>query len=319
MRIASTMALAICTASATVAQADATLVYGLTGANGQVVEKKLSVSRFFVRADASDQADDYLLFQAGKFFPLYRVKPADGTYTRLTPRVEPTLHAGTSAKPPTTTSTGAGPGTTAPGEHAGSGEASAASHGVAAEGGTDPAPAAQTAAGNHASGEHIEVAESSAPSASSAALPVTPKFKPTSRLDSVASIKCRIIVELIDDKPAVEHCMANKAALGITERETRTLARLFAIARKRGYDWLGTASTDEDFISVSSRDLRRERTLTLKSLSTATLPAGYLRVPRDFKEVTAAAPMDAVNAVDAVDAANAAEAVEDDAAPVAQD
>ena len=58
--------------------ADATLVYRSTGLDAGVVETTLSVSRFFVRVDASDRENEYLLFQAGKYFPLYRVDTAAG-------------------------------------------------------------------------------------------------------------------------------------------------------------------------------------------------------------------------------------------------
>ena len=82
--------------------------------------------------------------------------------------------------------------------------------------------------------------------------------------------------------------MATKARLGITERESRTLARWFTMARREGFDWLGAATEVENFVSVQSRDLRRNKTLELKSVSKAPLPAGYLRIPKSFKEAEGA-------------------------------
>ena len=61
---------------ASLAGADATLVYQLSGGSSPPVQKTLSVARFFVRVDSSDAPDEYLLYQAGKFFPLFSVNTA---------------------------------------------------------------------------------------------------------------------------------------------------------------------------------------------------------------------------------------------------
>ena len=79
--------------------------------------------------------------------------------------------------------------------------------------------------------------------------------------------------------------MANAARLKVTEREAITLARTFAMAREQQLGWLGTGSKDEEFVSIRSRDLRDNRTLELKSVSIAPLPAGYLRIPREYKQL----------------------------------
>ena len=115
-------------------------------------------------------------------------------------------------------------------------------------------------------------------------LPEKAQFKPSGKSDVVGAVRCRVVNEVIDGEPAIEHCMANKADLGVTEREIRTLARLFILARELGYDWLGAATEDEDFVSVRSRALTRDKTLELRSVSTEALPAGHLRVPKDYKE-----------------------------------
>jgi len=278
-----------------VAEADVTLVYQLTEQGAEPVEKKLSLSRYFVRVDDPSDKDGYLLFQAGKFFPLYHVDESRQTYTRLTPPVHPTLHAGSAKSSP----------------HAGRAEtqgdsAAAEAIGVPQTSQSDEQPAAEaitTAQPPAPKGEPDETTSTSpspAPTAAAtdepkpaevepAALPPSPVLKPTRKTHSVAGIECRAVVELIDDEPAVEHCMANKARLGITERESRTLARVFVMARKQGLDWLGAATPDENLVSVQSRDLRRNKTLELKSISKAPLPSGYLAIPRSFKEAKASA------------------------------
>ena len=113
------------------------------------------------------------------------------------------------------------------------------------------------------------------------------KFKATKKMDTVAGIKCRVILELgRDDKPVKEHCMANTGHLGLTEREVITVARLFAAAREMDFEWLGVGTKDERFVSIQTRDLASNETLQLKSVSTKPLPKGHLRVPKSFKEVT---------------------------------
>ena len=139
-------------------------------------------------------------------------------------------------------------------------------------------------------GEETGTGEHPPASQSPPRLPATPQFNPTPKTGEIAGVSCRIVLELIDGEPAIEHCMANKAALGITERELRTLARLLVMARERNLDWLGAATKDEEFISLRSRELKHGKTLSLQSVSTAALPPGHLRVPRDYKEVKADRP-----------------------------
>jgi hypothetical protein len=270
--------------------ADAALVYELNQAGAVAAQKTFSISDFFVRVDSAEEPDSYLLFQAGKFFPLYRVNQEDGTYARLTPPVQARLGPLNRTKPvaPAAESEAATASAAAAPPPASETETPPAGvpdpkQGAAAETGPVDPPAAAAL--------QDQGVKSDAPPS----LPKVAKFRPTRKQDQVAGVSCRVVLELIDGKPAVEHCMANKAALSITERETRTLARLFSMARVRGYDWLGTATEDEEFVSVRSRDLARDKTLVLKSVSTQALPNGYLRVPRAFKEVEAAAPTPSPN------------------------
>lgn len=204
----------ICSLALCVARADVTLEYALTDSRAGAVNKKMkiSVSRFFARVDSSDRPDEFLLFQAGKFFPLYRVNTVRGTYTLLTSSIEQ-----------------AGP------------------------------------------ERHADAIV----------------FKPSRKMSEVAGVRCRLVLELEAGTPGIEHCMANKARLGITERESRTLARLFVLARQRGYDWLAATTPDEDFVSVKSRDSRQARTLELLSVSTSPLKPGYLKVPTTYRQVSA--------------------------------
>ena len=88
----------------------------------------------------------------------------------------------------------------------------------------------------------------------------TPPLKPTKKSRKVAGIECRVVHELENDKPVIEHCMANSARLGITEREVISMARTFEMARNRDLDWL---------TAVSNKPLEQ----------------GYLRIPREYTEI----------------------------------
>ena len=86
--------------------------------------------------------------------------------------------------------------------------------------------------------------------------------------------------------------MANSARLSVTDRELITLSRLFAMSRNMDFDWLGIGTRDEEFVAVQSRDLRDNRVLQLTSVSTKPLPAGYLRIPRTYKQIESDAQSD---------------------------
>ena len=242
--------------------ADATLTYRLAPAAGDATTLRIATTRFFARIESSAAPDGWWLFQAGKFFPLFRVDDKMQTWTRLTPEVTPRL----------------GP-MSRTGSAAGAETADAPKEQVAETADVAPEQPAAPAA------ELEPMAEQKASAPKPARASTEPKFAPTAQMDEVAGVRCRVVSELRDGAPAVEHCMANKAALGITEREVRSLARTFAMAREQGFGWLGSATADEAFVSVRSRALDGGATLVLESVSTAALPEGHLRVPEAYREV----------------------------------
>ena len=71
--------------------ADLRLTYSLSGPESESLVKHFSVRHFFVRVEDGVDSSSYLLYQAGKFFPLYSVDSSDETYTRLTPPVTASL------------------------------------------------------------------------------------------------------------------------------------------------------------------------------------------------------------------------------------
>jgi len=292
---------------ATAAYGDALLTYELTRPGAEARVQKVAIARFFARVEDSTKPDTYLLFQGGKFVPLFEVNPSQKTYRQLTPEVKPTLHAGSTgaaAKPATATATSEQNRSGLPGPAASASAAKTAEQTAAATGGEtskkpeattpeptstgemSPAPAGPTAGAQADQAEANPAVEGSGktPRSSAAQPKAKPKLKATWDKREVAGIECRVVEEIEDGKPVIEHCMANKARLGITERETRTLARLFAMARDRGYGWLAVGTGDEEFVSIQARDMADGSELILKSVSTEPLPAGYLRISPEFKQ-----------------------------------
>ncbi|MDJ0806369.1 MAG: hypothetical protein QNJ78_05995 [Gammaproteobacteria bacterium] len=235
-------------------QADVSLTLELNGPDMQAQTKKVSLARFFVRVDDAAEPGRFLLYQTGKFFPLYQVDETAKTYTLLTPEVKPTLKAGNNtvsqssqqkAKPiPEKTDDNSSPS-------------------------SGSEQKAQT-------GEKSTV-EKPAQTTSKTKLRLTKKKK------TIAGIRCRVVEEIMGDQTVMTHCMADKARLGITEREIRSLARLFKMARERNLGWLGTYTKDEDFVSIASEDHQSKKTLRLTAFDTKPLPAGYLRIPKHYK------------------------------------
>ena len=237
------------------AMADASLTYSLSGTDDDKAVKHFSVARFFARIEDPADSDNYLVFQAGRFFPLFSVDTSKETWTRLTP---PETHL------------------------------------------MGPQPPAKEADAKDAgeSGMHHEEAHPSAsdntasemPASQARKRPAQPLFKATKKRVKVAGIDCRIVYELVDNEPVIEHCMANTAALGINEREIITLSRMFRMARHRDFGWLATGTQDDEFVSIRSRDLGNDRVMELTGVDTTPLPAGHLRIPKHYKEVEPKTP-----------------------------
>ena len=258
--------------------ADVTLTYEIKGPDKEPHMKLISIARFFSRLDDPAQPDTYLIYQAGKFFPLYEVDQSKGTYTRLSPEVKATLNAERAAKyaaareqSQTTNPPATAPTATTPDQPPAAKPATA---------GTE----ASTPETKNAAPQNPPVTEAKTAQAKPAATPAAAKtsLRLTGQTKEVAGIECRIVEELKEEQPIMTHCMADKARLGITEREIRSLARTYQMARERDLGLLGTATKDEKFVSVASQDLQTKQTMELQHLSTKPLPAGYLRIPMGY-------------------------------------
>ena len=228
------------------AMADLRLTYSLSGPESESLVKHFSVRHFFVRVEDGVDSSSYLLYQAGKFFPLYSVDSSDETWTRLTPPVTASLGPLSRHQKPS------------------------------AEDGEKKAEASAGAEVTAGDGEKPAVTRTAAEE---------PALRPTKKNLEVAGIDCRVVHEVFDNEPVVEHCMANSARLGITDRELKTMSRLFNMARQRDFGWLAIGTPDEEFISVQSRDLRNDRLFQLTGVDNGALPGDYLRIPRHYKQL----------------------------------
>ena len=316
----SIFALVLSACGASLAQADATFSYELSGSDDTKTVKQFSIARFFVRVDDPSEEKQFLLFQAGRFFPVYAVDEAESTYTLLTPPATPRLGPVSRSKPVAQIdqgkdkkkaadevadedtqqqASGKQPGAEEPAKIEAKTESAATADSAATANSTDtpeikqepasPKPGAQTnpniAKSTDPSAEAAGSEDSPAPPAKPVGRLPPPTLKPTRKMGNIAGIRCRVVHELRDGEAVMEHCMANSAALGVTKREVITLSRLFSMSRKMDFDWLGTGTKDEEFVAVQSRDLGDNRVLQLTSVSTKPLPAGHLRIPRSFKLV----------------------------------
>lgn len=240
------------------ARADATLIYDTVTPEGARTMHTFSIRGRFVRVDMDSDPERHWVIDTG----LLTIADVDRSKKRYTfdklPR--PTLPgAVTTAETDTTPPSGEKPadGTEAPPDAA--------------------SPEQQVAA--------PEIGSSDTTDGGSAGLIPEPTLVPDRKKDAVAKIGCRIVMEMADDRPIAEHCMAGTGALGLTTREMITLSRLFTTARRLGLGWMGAATADERIVSISSRQLDGGASQVLRSVSYEYLPNEDMRVPKSYQRI----------------------------------
>lgn len=113
----------------------------------------------------------------------------------------------------------------------------------------------------------------------------TPKFMPVPEKQTVSGVRCQKVHEMGAEKPLAEHCMSPGASLGLNARETKTLSRLFEVARRMGWDWVGIGTPDERQVSVQSRNLESGVSQQFKSVEHKAIPDNQVKIPDDYKQV----------------------------------
>ncbi|MCU7873984.1 MAG: hypothetical protein KZQ91_14675 [Candidatus Thiodiazotropha sp. (ex Lucinoma borealis)] len=112
-----------------------------------------------------------------------------------------------------------------------------------------------------------------------------PKLKPAREKASVSGVRCQKVHEMGPEKPLAHHCMAAGSALGLNERKTKTLSRLFLVARRMGMEWPGISTKDERQVSVSSHVLENGSSLKFVSVEHKAIPDNRMKIPDDYKQI----------------------------------
>ena len=245
------MAFIVAGCCAQLAQADATLVYETSDTAGAKTQYTFSISGRFVRIDSEPREQSgYSLFDTGRMV-MFNVDETAHSYMPV--KAGRFFHPSISVTPPDTTAnkTAEKPASSKPAEDS-SAEKTASS---------DPAVAASTAT----------------------------TLKATKKKLTVAGKRCRVVLELADEKPVAEHCMSGTGELGLSKREVVTLSRLFTKAANLNLNLLGAATKDERYVSIQSQRTDDKASQTLKSVSKTAIPSEKMRIPEDYKQLQPAA------------------------------
>lgn len=225
---------------ASLAQADATLVYETIDTEGAKTQHTFLISGRFVRIDTDPREQPgYSLFDTGHMV-MFNVDETAHSYTPV--KAGRFFHPSISVTPP---------------EKAEAGTAEKAASTEVAEKTADPTPAST--------------------------------LKATKKKRTVAGKRCRVVLEIADEKPVVEHCMSGTGELGLSKREVVTLSRLFTKAANLDLNLLGAATKDERYVSIQSQRADDKASQTLKSVSKTAIPFEKMRISEDYKQLQAAA------------------------------
>jgi hypothetical protein len=212
---------------AQLAQADATLVYETSDAAGAKTQYTFSILGRFVRIDSEPREQPgYSLFDTGRMV-MFNVDETAHNYMPV--KAGRHFHPAISVTPPDTTAdkTPEKPALSEPAEDS---------------------SAEKTASSDPAAADSTEVAEKAANTTVST-------LKATKKKRTVAGKRCRVVVEVADDKhkPVAEHCMSGTGDLDLSKREVYTLSRLFTKAANLDLKLFGAATKDERYVSIQSR------------------------------------------------------------------
>ncbi|MCG7939690.1 MAG: hypothetical protein N0C81_04680 [Candidatus Thiodiazotropha lotti] len=114
---------------------------------------------------------------------------------------------------------------------------------------------------------------------------VKPRLKPMREKGVVAGKRCRKIHEVVGSKHALNHCMLPGTELGLDERSTKTLSRLYQLSRRMKLDWIGAMTPDERQISISSQDLKSGATLKFTSILHKGIPDNKFKIPDTYQRI----------------------------------
>ena len=114
---------------------------------------------------------------------------------------------------------------------------------------------------------------------------VLPKLKPMREKDAVSGVRCNKIQEGPKDQPVAVHCMVAGQDIGLNERKTKTLSRLFLVSRRMNLDWGGVTTPDERQVSISSKSISSVESLKFISAEHKPIPDNRIKIPDEYKQM----------------------------------
>lgn len=112
-----------------------------------------------------------------------------------------------------------------------------------------------------------------------------PKLKPVREKSAVSGVRCNMIEERVDDQPVAVHCMVAGQEIGLNERKTKTLSRLFLVSRRMNLDWVAATTTDERQVSISSTRSSGGESLKFLSAEHRPIPDNRMKIPDEYKQI----------------------------------
>lgn len=112
-----------------------------------------------------------------------------------------------------------------------------------------------------------------------------PKLKPMREKDAVSGVRCHKVQEGRDEQPVAVHCMVAGQQIGLNERKTKTLSRLFMVSRRMKLDWVAATTPDERQVSISSTRSSGGESLRFLSVEHKPVPDNRMKIPDEYKPV----------------------------------
>ncbi|MEW8508066.1 MAG: hypothetical protein AB2598_15320 [Candidatus Thiodiazotropha sp.] len=114
---------------------------------------------------------------------------------------------------------------------------------------------------------------------------VIAKLKPMREKAVVSGVRCRKVEEIDKDSTIAKHCMVAGADIGLNERKTKSLSRLYLVSRRMKLDWGAATTPDERQISISSHNPSTGDSLKFVSVVHKAIPDNRLKIPDEFQSI----------------------------------
>ncbi|MES9946663.1 MAG: hypothetical protein ABW080_17050 [Candidatus Thiodiazotropha sp.] len=112
---------------------------------------------------------------------------------------------------------------------------------------------------------------------------VMAKLKPMREKAAVSGVRCRKVDEIEKGKSVANHCMVAGIDIGLNERKTKSLSRLFLVSRRMKLDWVAATTPDERQVSISSHNSATGEGLKFISAVHKPIPDNRIKIPDEYK------------------------------------